>query len=259
VKQIKSLWGFGGLTLAQLCRGVLDESIANDVFGHAAELAYYCLFALFPLILIMMTLFGLFVAERSQLQDHLLSYFGAFLPWQSFQLLRNIALELAVHASGGKLIFGIVSALWFVSGAISAMIHSLNLAYHTRESRSWFKVRAIALGLSVVITVLLLLVMSIALLGGHFVDWLGSGLRLHPLIVLAWKTLRWPAVVLFMATACSLIEYCGLNLKECHHGIWLSPGSVFGVLVLFGGSFIFRIYLHFSNSYRAHTVRSVQL
>ena len=250
-KEIKSFWKLGGLTFSQLCRGVFDEIIANDVFGHAAELAFYCLFAVFPLILIMMTLFGLFVSESSELQEHLLSYFAGFLPSESFQLLRKVAAELAAHASGGKLTFGIVSALWCVSGAISAMISSLNLAYHVQEARSWFKVQAIALGLSVLITILLLSAMFMGLLGGHFVDWLTSGLRLHPMVVLAWKALRWPSVILFIAMSCSLIHYCGPNLKERRRGIWLSPGSAFGVLVLIGGSFVFRIYLHFSNNYSA--------
>ena len=251
VKQTKSLWKLGGLTFSQLCRGVFDEIIANAVFGHAAELAYYCLFALFPLILIMMTLFGMFVSKSSELQDNFLSYFAGFLPSESFQLLRNVAVELATHASGGKLTFGIISALWCVSGAIGAMIDALNLAYHVKEDRSWFKVRAIAFGLSALITILLLLAMFMALAGGHFVDWLGSALRLHPIAVLLWKALRWPAIILFVMMSCSLIHRYGPNLKKCHRGIWLSPGSAFGVLVLLAGSFVFRIYLHFSNNYSA--------
>jgi len=221
-KEIQSFWKLGGLTLSQLCRGVFDAIIANDVFGHAAELAYNCLFALFPLILIMVTLFGLFVSERSELQNHLLSYFAGFLPAESFELLRKVAVELAAHASGGKLTFGIVSALWFVSGSISVMISSLNLAYRVRETRSWFKVRAIALGLSVLITMLLLSAMSMALIGGRFVDWIGSGLGLYPMVVLAWKALRWPAVLLFITMSCSLIHAWGPNLRNAVVGSgWL--------------------------------------
>lgn len=250
-KQSKTLWNVGGLAFPQLCRGVFNEIIANDVFGHAAELAYYCLFALFPLILVMMTLFGMFVSHSSELQANFLSYFADFLPSESFQLLRRVAEELAAHASGGKLAFGVISALWCVSGAVTEMISCLNLAYHVRESRSWFKVRAIALGLSTLITILLLLAMFLGSVGGHFAERVGSELGLHPIAVLAWKTLRWPAVLLFIAMSCSLIHYCGLNSKESHRGIWLSPGSTFGVLVLIGGSLVFRMYLHFFNSYSA--------
>jgi|SRR6516164_11532664 len=53
-----SLWNLGGLTLSQLSRRVLDEVVANNVVGHATELAFFFLFALFPLILIVVTSFG---------------------------------------------------------------------------------------------------------------------------------------------------------------------------------------------------------
>src|SRR5215469_14633290 len=117
--QFKSLGELGGMTLSQLGYNVFDQIIENDVFGQAAELAFYFLFALFPLILIMMTLFGLFASQRIELQNSLLSYFADVLPSTAFQLLRTVASELATHASGGKLAFGIVSALWGVSGAIT--------------------------------------------------------------------------------------------------------------------------------------------
>jgi len=118
----------------------------------------------------MMTLFGVFASKSTELQDHLLSYFADFIPPDAFQLLRQFAVELAAHASGGKLTFGIVSALWCVSGAISAMISSLNLAYHVHESRSWLKVRAIAFGLSVLISVLLLSALFMGLAGDNFIN-----------------------------------------------------------------------------------------
>src|SRR6516164_11626756 len=100
--QFKSLWRLGGLSVSQLARGVRDEMIANNLFGKAAELAFYFLVALFPLILIMMTLFGLFASYSAELHNDLLSYFADFLPPAAFQPLRRVADELAVNASGGK-------------------------------------------------------------------------------------------------------------------------------------------------------------
>ena len=83
--------------------------------------------------------------------------------------MRRVADELAAHASGGNLTFGILSALRCVSGGISSMISSLNMAYHIRQTRSWFKVRAIALGLSMLISILLLMALFMVLVGSHFV------------------------------------------------------------------------------------------
>ena len=103
-KQPQSLWNLGELTLSQLGRSAFDEIIANNVFGHAAELAFYFLFALFSLILIMVTLFGLFASHQIELENDLLSHFADLLPPTAFQLLQTVVGELAAHASSGHLV-----------------------------------------------------------------------------------------------------------------------------------------------------------
>src|SRR6516165_9046705 len=210
----RSFWKLGGLTPWQLSRAVFDQVIDNNIFGRAAELAFYFLFALFPLIFFMMTLFGLFASHSVELQNSLLSYFADFLPPAAFQLLRGVATEVAAHASHEKLTFGGLSALWCVSGSICSMISLLNAAYHVREARSWFKVRAIALGLSLLISILLVTALFMVLVGSRFVGWLGAGLRLHPLVVLVWKAMQWPAAIFFVTLSCSLIYYYGPDLSE---------------------------------------------
>jgi membrane protein len=245
----KSLWKLGGLTPGQLGRTVFEQVIANNVFGRAAELAFYFLFALFPLIFLMMTLFGLFASRSVEVQNSLLSYFADFLPLAAFQLLRRVATEVAAHASHGKLTFGMVSALWCVSGSVCSMISALNAAHRVREARSWFKVRATALGLSLVISILLVTALFMVLVGSRFVSWFGAGLRLHPLVVLVWKAMQWPTAIFFVAQSCSLIYSYGPDLKERRRWHWLTPGAAFGALIWLGASFGFRIYLHFSNNY----------
>jgi len=95
-KHIKSLWTLRGLSFSQLCRNILDRVNENDVFGRAAELAFNFLFALFPLILVMMTLFGLFSSHSIELQNRFLSYFADFLPQTAFQLLLSNLLLMAL-------------------------------------------------------------------------------------------------------------------------------------------------------------------
>ena len=148
--------------------------------GSASDLAFNFIFALFPLILLMVTLFGVFASRRVELQTDFLAYFGDFLPPAAFELLKTTALELSANASGGKVTFGIVFVLWFASGGVSSMISALNLAYRVRETRSWFNVRLIALGLTLLISILLLTALLIVLVSGHFVDWLGMELTFSP-------------------------------------------------------------------------------
>src|SRR5215472_9837404 len=129
------------------------------------------------------------------------------------------------------------------------MISALNAAYQVHEARSWFKVRAIALGQSLLLSILLFTALFMVLVGSHFVGWLGAGLKLHPIVVLVWKGIQWPAAIVFVALSCSLIYYCGPDLQSRRRWQWFTPGAAFGAFIWLVASFGFRTYLHFFNSY----------
>ena len=247
----KSLWNLGGLARGQLVRTAFDQIIADNVFGRAGELAFNFLFALFPLIFLMMTLFGLFASHSVELENDLLSFFADFLPPTAFQLLKRVVSELATHASHGKLVFGVVSSLWCISAAIRSMISFLNFVHHVRETRPWFKVCAITLWLSLLISILLLTALFMVLIGSRFAGWAGAGLRLHPMIVLVWKGIQRPAAILFASISSSLIYYWGPDLKVRRPWQWFTPGSAIAGFIWLVASFGFRIYLHFVNNYSA--------
>jgi len=175
------------LTPFLLARRIVGEVRSNNFLGRASELAFDFLFALFPLILFMVTLFGLFASRSAELQNDFLSYFADFLPPLAFQLLRKTTIELAANASDGMLTFAIVTALWFASSGVNSMISALNLAYHIQEARSWLKVRLVALGLTFSISILLLAALFAVLAGSHFVDWVGMKMRLQPFVVSIWR------------------------------------------------------------------------
>lgn len=246
----KSLWKLGGLTPWRLARNVLVNAGANNLLGRSSELGFDFLFALFPLILFLLTLFGLFASRSLALQNDLLSYFSDFLPPEAFQLMKTTFAELASKAGGGKLTFGIVLALWFASGGVSSVISALNLAYRVRETRSWPAAKAIALGLTLFMSIFLLTAFVVVLVSSDFVDWLGAEFGLLPVVVMLWKTLRWPAAAVFVVLSYSLIYYCGPDLEE-RHWRWITPGAAFGAFLWLLASIGFRVYLHFFNSYGA--------
>src|SRR6476646_3957474 len=249
-KQLESTWKLGGLTLSQLARRVVHGIQEDDLFGRASELAYNFLLALFPLLLFVLTLFGLFASRSGELQTSLLSYFADFLPPSAFQLLKAITIEMAANATSGKLTFGIVLTLWFASGGTSSMISTLDAIYHVRESRDWCRGRVIALGLTIAILILLITSLFIVLVGEDFTDWIGMRLHLKSIVVIAWKGLQWIAVVLFLTLSFSLIYYFGPSLDQ-RRWHWITPGSIFGECLWLAASAGLRIYLHFFNTYTA--------
>jgi len=246
--RLESLWKPGGLNYRQLATNVIRKAEQDDLLGRASELAFNFLLALFPLLLFLLSVFGLFAWRSSQLQSSLLSYFADFLPPVAFQLLKSVTAELAGNATSGKLTFGIVLALWFASGGMSSMISTLNVVYSVREARSWVEVRALALGLTLAISVLLFSALSIFLVGDRFVDWMGPKLHISSLILILWKGLQWAAAVAFVIASFSLVYYYGPEVGE-RRWHWVTAGSIFGVLLWLLASGAFRVYLHFFNTY----------
>ena len=223
---------------------------AKHYFGRASELAFDLLFALFPLILFMLTLFGLFASQSAELQKDFLSYFADVLPRAAFELLRQTTIELAENAGGGKLTFGIVAALWFAAGGIASMISGLNLAYGVRETRSWFRVRILSVALTFGLAICMLVALVGVLVSGKFLDWFGLKIGLEPMVLAAWHVVQWPAAIFFVLIAFSLIYYTGPNLEQ-RRWHWVTPGSVVGAAAWLLASFGFRLYLHYFNNYSA--------
>ena len=243
-----SLWKLGGLTPAGLLRNVLRAINQDDLLSRSSGLAFDFILALFPLLVFMLALFGLFASHGSALLDSLLSYFTDFLPPAASQLVDGVVDELAQHSGGGKITFGIVAGLWFASGGMSSMISTLNAVFHVREARSWFRVRATALGLTFMMAVLLLSALLVVLVGSRFVDWLAQEFFWRSFLAAVWKALQWPAAALFVMLSFSLVYYCGPNLEN-HRKHWLTPGSLFGMLLWLASSLCLRVYLHFFNTY----------
>lgn len=246
--ELDSLWKFGGLSPWRLTINIFHSISTDDLLDRASGLAFDFVLAFFPLMLFMLSVFGVFAARGSTTFDYLISYFTDFLPPSAAQLVDSIVDELARNSGGGKLTFGIVAGVWFAAGGVSSMISTLNVIYRVREARSWFRIRAIALGLTLVMAVLLLSALVIVLVGNHAADWLAVRFARGSFALDAWQALRWPAAAFFVLFSFSLVYYVGPNL-EYHRRHWITPGSLFSTLLWLTSSVCLRVYLHFFNTY----------
>jgi membrane protein len=75
----------------------------HDIFGRAAQLSYYFLLALFPLLLFLVTLLGYFAEARSDLRNKLLTYLATVMPGSAITLVRTTLDEISRARGGGKL------------------------------------------------------------------------------------------------------------------------------------------------------------
>ncbi|HEY8188980.1 MAG TPA: YihY/virulence factor BrkB family protein [Pyrinomonadaceae bacterium] len=243
-----SLWKLGGQSWKDLAKHVWADIGKDDIFGRAAQLSYYFLLALFPLLLFLMSVIGLIMGSGTGLRHSLFDYLGKVLPSSASQLVSNTIFEVSDASGGGKISFGILAALWAASNGMGAISESLNVAYHVKESRPWWKQRLIAIGLTLALAVLIISALVIVLYGGRIADGLANRYALGGTFTLVWKILQWPIVLFFLFLAFALIYYWAPDLKD-QNWRWITPGSVVAVVLWLMVSFGFRLYLHFFDSY----------
>jgi len=243
-----SLWKLGGQTWPSLAKRVWADIGKDDIFGRAAQLSYYFLLALFPLLLFLTSVIGLIMGSGTGLRHSLFNYLGKVLPSSASELVSTTMFEVSNASGGGKISFGILAALWAASAGMGAISESLNVAYHVKETRPWWKQRLIAVCLTVALGILIISALIIVLYGGRIADSLAIHFGLGGTFALVWKIAQWPIVLAFLFVGFAIIYYWAPDLRD-QNWRWVTPGSLVAVILWLAVSFAFRLYLHYFNSY----------
>jgi membrane protein len=236
--------------LSKLAKRVWSDIGKDRILGRSAELAYYFLLALFPLLLFLTSVIGIVIGSGSGLRHSLFNYLAEVLPGSASQLVDSTMLEVSTASSGGKMSFGILAALWAASNGMGAISDSLNAAYKVEESRPWWKQRLMAVGLTVVLAILIISALILVLYGGRIANWLALTYGFGSFFTIGWAVIQWPIVLIFLLLGCSVIYYWGPDVKD-QDWKWVTPGSVVAVVIWLLVSLGFRLYLHYFDSYSA--------
>jgi membrane protein len=220
----------------------------HDIFGRAAQLSYYFLLAVFPLLLFLMTLLGYFAEAGSDLRNKLLTYLATVMPSSSVTLVHTTLDEITQARGGGKLSLGILAALWAASNGMGAISETLNVAYAVKEDRPWWKVRLVAIFLTIMVSLFIIVALAIVLFGGHLGERVAAHFGFSTAFTIAWKVLQWPIALLFLLVTFDLIYYFAPNDRRPKRRL-LTAGAMTAVFLWLLVSFGFRLYLHFFNSY----------
>ena len=213
-KAIASAWKLGGLTWRELARRVWSDVYDGDLLTRAAALSYYFLLALFPLLIFLTAMLGYFAESGTQLRRNLLYYLASIAPRTASQLVRATVEEITEGADGGKLSFGLLAAVWFASFGMGAVGDTLNSAYGVRESRPWWRVRLISLGLTVALAALIITALALVLYGGEIGESLAGRYDFGGAFVSVWGVIQWPIVLAFVLFAFALIYYFAPDLRD---------------------------------------------
>jgi len=253
LRPLYSLWDLQGIPVRVIAKRTWNSLLNDNLFGAAAELGYWFLFALFPTLVSASSMIGLAARHASENYVALLHYMSLVVPPSAFGIVVETFNQITAASNGKKITFGLAAALWAASAGFSAIQDSMNTVYKVKESRPYWKVRGAAVLISTMLSLLITAILG-ALLAADFFARLA---RLHiyhrfladPAVVLI-RILGWTVATGLLALLFALIYYLAPDVKQ-RRWRWLTPGSAIGIVGWVAASVGLRVYLHFFNNYSA--------
>jgi membrane protein len=248
---LHNLWNFEGTPVKIVLKRWAKSFNDDDLVSRAAELGFYFLFSLFPMLICGSAVLGLAARSAPSIYDRLFHYLAVVVPPSAYQLVINTFNQTAKASTGSKVTFGLIVSLWSASMGFSAIQDTLNLVYKVRETRPYWKARGAAILITVLLEVIATVDLAVLLTG----DFLARRARLEiwdrPLritMVIGIHLATWIIACALLMLIISTIYYYAPDLKtKCWS--WLTPGAALGIITWMLASLGFRAYLHFFNSY----------
>jgi len=245
-----TLWTRAGLTWWGFALRLWNQLWEDEVPGSCAELAYYFLFSVFPLLLFLTTLLGYLAGKNAALRWDLFWFIARLSPSDDVTKLLNDTLdEITTARSGGKLYLGLLAAIWVASNGMIAVSRTLNRACGLRETRPWWKRRLIAVALTVLFAAQIVAALALILYGGVIADALAERLEAGSYLLITWHLARWLLVPFFLLLSFEMVYNYAPDLGDAPNRQWGTPGAVTGVVLFLGASLGFRLYLVYFQSY----------
>lgn len=219
----------------------------NRIMLVAAGATFYLLLALFPALTAFVSLYG-FVADPQTIADHI-AFLGSLLPTGGIQIIEEQLDALATQDPGALsigFISGLAIALWSANNGIKTIFDALNIVYHEREKRSFVMLNAV----SALFTLGAILIGILLIVAVGVVPAVIAFLRLGDHVDFLIATLRWPVMLVFIATGIGLVYRFGPSRRRARWR-WLIPGAVLATIGWILTSAAFSFYLQNFADYNA--------
>jgi membrane protein len=225
----------------------VTESKEDNLTDWAAALTYYGILAIFPALIVLVSVLGLIGSSATQ---PLIDNLGTVAPGPAQEIFTSAIQNLqgSRGAAGVFFIVGLAGALWSASGYVAAFMRASNSIYDMEEGRPIWK----TLPTRVVLTLVLLLLLAISAvavaLSGGLAEQVGGVIGLSDTAVTVWDIAKWPVLLLVVSFMFALLYWAAPNVKHPKFR-WISPGGVLAVIGWVIASLAFAFYVANFGSY----------
>ncbi|HET7037495.1 MAG TPA: YihY/virulence factor BrkB family protein [Thermomicrobiaceae bacterium] len=236
----------GGLSLTGFFKELVHQFQHDQVTGLAQRVAYNLIFAIPPLLVLIVALAGLLnnvfsvpVVEnlRSAITDHA--------PGSMQQVLTQLVDHAVSQAGTGAISVGlalsVILALYGAGGGIGALIAAFNRTYEIEDGRSIVRRYGLQIGLTLLVGLGMVLAFVALVFGRRIGDWIAGLVGLGHLFSTLWNIFLWPAAVLLVVLLLALLYYTAPNVRQSFRWVW--PGAIAAAILWLAAIFGFRLYL----------------
>ena len=211
-----------------VARKTMREFSKDQCTDQAAALTYYAVLALFPAMLAILSLVGVFGQGPSTVDaiKQILTQTGAPAGGTLSKALTSIS---KTPAPGLGLIIGLATALWSASGYVGSLGRTLNRIYGIREGRPVWKLRPVQLLVTLIAVILVALVLLGLVVSGPLATAIGQQLGLGSIPITVWKIAKWPVMLAIVVFIVALLYYATPNIKQPKFR-WISVGAVVAIV-----------------------------
>jgi membrane protein len=239
---IGNIWTLGGLSLPDLARRTMRESWQDEVFGQGGRMAFYHFLAIFPSLVVFLSMSRRIPHLSSPMTDALQDLTRQVLPDQASQLLQSVLNELTGHLHlGVHLIPVCAGALWAAINGTWAMVYGLNHAYEVQEHRPWWSLAITIIALTLALAVTGCLAMLLIFCSGYVLLHVHAG-------IIGFRVLEWAILTALLFLSFAVLYRFAPNVQDPEWR-WSLPGALCAVILWLSATFLARLYFEHVNSY----------
>ena len=227
----------------------VQEFQEDNLTDWAASLTYYGLLALFPALIVLVSIVGL-VGDPRSTTDTLTEIVNKLGPDTASDTFAGPIRQLTESRStaGVALVLGTLLALWSASGYLGAFIRASNVVYETREGRPFWKLRPLQLVLTLAMVLVVALIALSVVLTGPVVSAVAGPIGVSDTAVSIWNIAKWFAVALLFVVMLDVLYYASPNVRQ--RGFrWITPGALVALAIWLLTSAAFAVYVSQFGSY----------
>ncbi|MEA2151307.1 MAG: rane protein [Solirubrobacteraceae bacterium] len=233
--------------LVPTLKRTVKEFSDDDLTHWAAALTYYGILSIFPALLALVSVLGLFGSSAIQpLVDNL----GSVAPGPAKDIMTSALKGLQSGGGGAGVLFvvALTGAIWSASGYISAFMDAANAIYDIEEGRPIWKKLPLRVGITLLMLVLLAVSAFAVVLTGPVAEQVGKLFGIGSAALAAWDIAKWPVLVLIVSFMFAVLYYASPNVKQPGLKAVL-PGGVLAVVLWIAVSAAFALYVSAFGSY----------